>query len=94
MSRSVRFKLSGDRLQAALKFSNDLGIGLDEAAFRSLFLCIRQAYSGGTGNATGGSPIDTSTQADPAGDTDTVPAVPGSSAPLAEPGVVDGQVVE
>jgi hypothetical protein len=47
MSRNIRYKLSGERFDIALKFANDLGLSLDEAAKRALFLVIRQAYAQG-----------------------------------------------
>jgi hypothetical protein len=44
VSRSVKFKLHGPALDAAIKFSNDLGMPLNYAAERALLWAIRQAY--------------------------------------------------
>jgi hypothetical protein len=84
MSRNIRYKLSGERLDVALKFAKDLGLSLDEAAKRALFLVIRQAYSQGQKEAQ---------DADTAGDPSTASAVAGSGAALAHQGDLAPAVV-
>ena len=44
MSRRVSFKLHGERLEAALKFSSDLNLPLNLVAERALYYTISQAY--------------------------------------------------
>jgi hypothetical protein len=45
MSRKVQYKLSGEKLEAALKFSSEIGIELNLLAEKALFLVMKQAYS-------------------------------------------------
>lgn len=45
MSRKVSFKLSGERLEAALKFAGEVDLPLDRLAEKSLFLVMQQTYS-------------------------------------------------
>lgn len=45
MSRKVTFKLSGERLEAALKFANEMDLPLDQLAKNCLFLVLQQSYA-------------------------------------------------
>jgi hypothetical protein len=44
MSKTISYKLRGQALEWANKFSNDLGIPLNLAAERALLWAIRKAY--------------------------------------------------
>lgn len=62
MSRRVTFKLSGEKLNVALKFANDLGMDLNRVAERALYFTIKQAYET---RPIGPDPSDTSSPEEP-----------------------------
>lgn len=85
MSRSVQFKLRGPALEAALRFSDELGMPLNLAAERALIWAIRQAYASQPAKEG----MVPNVQADVAGDTGQSPADTADSGdPLAQPETV------
>lgn len=89
MSRKVSFKLSGEKLNVALKFANDLGMDLNQATEKALYYTINAAYLQGQQEAK---LHGQSAQAVPAGHSPDSGTTADSGAPLADSEAVDAPV--
>lgn len=86
MSKTIRYKLYGNEIEAAAKFAKDVGIPLDRLAKLSLFYTMREGYSSKENTNS------ESTQRNIAGDTptETQVGVPSNSDALSDQVSMDG----